>query len=46
MKKILFSIIALIGLFSSCSNDDIIVERKTTIKVNPSQVIAPFNYEK
>ena len=45
MKKILFSIIALIGLFSSCSNDDIIVERKTTIKVNPSQVIAPFNYE-
>ena len=45
MKKILFSIIALVGLFSSCSNDDIIVERKTTIKVNPSQVIAPFNYE-
>lgn len=45
MKKVLFSIIALIGLFSSCSNDDIIVERKTTIKVNPSQVIAPFNYE-
>ena len=45
MKKILFSIIALVGLLSSCSNDDIIVERKTTIKVNPSQVIAPFNYE-
>ena len=45
MKKILFSIIALVSLLSSCSNDDIIVERKTTIKVNPSQVIAPFNYE-
>ena len=45
MKKILFSIIALVGLLSSCSNDDIIVERKTTIKVNPSQVIAPFTYE-
>lgn len=45
MKKILFSIIALIGLLTSCSNDDIIVQRNTVIKINPSNVIAPFNVE-
>lgn len=39
MKKILFCIIVLIGLFSSCSNDDIIIERTITFKVNPATVV-------
>lgn len=39
MKKILFSIIALIGLFSSCSNDEITIERTVTFKVNPATVV-------
>ena len=39
MKKILLSIITLIGLLSSCSNDDITIDRTFTFKVNPATVV-------
>lgn len=39
MKKLLFSIIAIIGFLSSCSNDDITIERTITFKVNPATVV-------
>lgn len=46
MKKNLFAFLALLsGIITSCTNDDIDVTHATTIKVNPSGVIAPFNYE-
>lgn len=46
MKKILYSLIAILAIvMSSCSNDDIEITRAISIKVNPSGVIAPFTYE-
>ena len=44
MKKILFSLIAVLGLFSACSNDDIEVQSTnlTTIKVNTQEVFDQF----
>lgn len=47
MKKILYSLIAVLAIvMSSCSNDDIEITRAISVKVNPSGVIAPFTYEK
>lgn len=46
MKKILYSLIAVLAMvMSSCSNDDIEIARAISVKVNPSGVIAPFTYE-
>ncbi len=46
MKKILYSLIAVLAMvMSSCSNDDIEITRAISVKVNPSGVIAPFTYE-
>ncbi len=45
MKKITFAFFALIGILTSCTNDDIEITHATTIKVNPSGVVAPFNVE-
>ena len=50
MKKyILMMLVALAASFTSCSNDDIPVEKnivcKTTFKINPSTVIKPFTFE-
>lgn len=46
MKKILYSLIAVLAMImSSCSNDDIEIARAISVKVNPSGVIAPFTYE-
>lgn len=46
MKKILYSLIAILAMvMSSCSNDDIEIARAISVKVNPSGVIAPFTYE-
>lgn len=45
MKKILFVFLALIGIMTSCTNDDIEITYATTVKVNPSGVISPFTFE-
>lgn len=46
MKKyISFVAVALVALFTSCSNDDITIERGVTIKVDPSGVVSPFPEE-
>ena len=45
MKKIVFAFLALIVILTSCTNDDIKITQATTIKVNPSGVVAPFNVE-
>lgn len=45
MKKISFALFALIGILTSCTNDDIEITHATTIRVNPSGVVAPFNVE-
>lgn len=46
MKKILYSLIAVLAMvMSSCSNDDIEVLHSVNIKVNPSKVISTFTYE-
>lgn len=46
MKKyISLLVVAIIAIFSSCTNDEIEITHATTIKVNPSGVIAPFNFE-
>ena len=39
MKKVLFALIALVGMFSSCTNDDITISRAITFKVNPATVV-------
>lgn len=35
----------IIAAFTSCTNDDITISKAINIKVNPSTVIAPFNFE-
>lgn len=46
MKKYIISAVALLAmLVTSCSNDDIEISRKTTIKVNPYGVISGFPEE-
>ena len=46
MKKILYSLIAILAMvMSSCSNDDIKLLHSVNIKVNPSKVISTFTYE-
>ena len=46
MKKIIICAVALLAmLVTSCSNDDIEISRKTTIKVNPYGVISGFPEE-
>lgn len=45
MKKILFAFLALMGIMTSCTNDDIEIGHATTVKVNPSGVVAPFTFE-
>ena len=39
MKKTLFALIALVGILSSCTNDDITISRAITFKVNPATVV-------
>ena len=39
MKKVLFALIALVGIISSCTNDDITISRAITFKVNPVTVV-------
>lgn len=39
MKKTLFALFAVIGLLSSCTNDDITISRAITFKVNPATVV-------
>ena len=40
MKKILYSLIAVLAMvMSSCSNDDIEISRQTTFKINPATVV-------
>lgn len=45
MKKILFAFLALIGIMTSCTNDDIEITHATTVKVDPSSVLSTFTYE-
>ncbi|MBP3286876.1 MAG: FimB/Mfa2 family fimbrial subunit [Prevotella sp.] len=46
MKKyISLMAIAIVAVFSSCSNDDVTISRGVTIKVNPAGVISPFPEE-
>lgn len=48
MKKILnisFAFLALLGILSSCSNDDIKIGQATVVKVDPSAVLSTFTYE-
>ena len=46
MKKyILLSAIAIAAVFTSCSNDEVEVSQGIAVKVDPSNVIAPFTYE-
>ena len=40
MKKTLFALIALVGIVSSCTNDDIKISRAITFKVNPATVVS------
>ena len=46
MKKILFALSVLVlGLFTSCSNDEIPMDKQMTFKINPQTVISAFtNY--
>ena len=39
MKKALIALIALVGIVSSCKNDDITISRAITFKVNPATVV-------
>lgn len=39
MKKTLLALIAFVGIFSSCNNDDITISRSFTFKVNPTTVV-------
>ena len=39
MKKVLFALVALVGIISSCTNDDITISKVTTFKVNPVTVV-------
>ena len=39
MKKVLFALVALVGIISSCTNDDITISRAITFKVNPATVV-------
>ena len=39
MKKTLIAFFAVIGLFSSCTNDDITISRAITFKINPATVV-------
>ena len=39
MKKILFAFVTLVGIFCSCTNDDITISRTITFKVNPATVV-------
>lgn len=39
MKKVLFALAALVGIISSCTNDDITISRAITFKVNPATVV-------
>lgn len=43
MKKILFTLIVLAGILSSCSNDDIEIGKPITFKVNPKTVVTDLN---
>lgn len=46
MKKyISLMAIAIVAILSSCSNDDITIQREITIKVDPSGVVSPFPEE-
>lgn len=45
MKKYILTLFVLMGMLSSCSNDDITVDYATNFKVNLSTVIKPFTYE-
>lgn len=48
MKKLLnisFAFLALVGICSSCTNDDIKIGKATIVKVNPSSVISTFTFE-
>lgn len=39
MKKLFFALMVLVGMFSSCTNDDITISRAVTFKVNPATVV-------
>lgn len=39
MKKTLLALVVLVGLYSSCTNDEITVSRAITFKVNPATVV-------
>lgn len=39
MKKIIFELFALVGIISSCTNDDITISNSITFKVNPQTVV-------
>lgn len=39
MKKIIFALFALVGIISSCTNDDITISNTITFKVNPQTVV-------
>lgn len=39
MKKILFSLLAIVGLLSSCTNDDINIGHEVAFTINPSTVV-------
>ncbi len=39
MKKVLIALVALVGMISSCTNDDITISKVTTFKVNPVTVV-------
>lgn len=39
MKKILFAFFALIGILTSCTNDDITISNSITFKINPLTVV-------
>lgn len=39
MKKVLFALLALVGIICSCTNDDITISRAITFKVNPATVV-------
>ncbi|MGM9869131.1 MAG: hypothetical protein ACI30R_05850 [Sodaliphilus sp.] len=48
MKKFLnisFAFLALLGILSSCSNDDIKIGNTTVVRVDPSSVLSTFTYE-
>ena len=45
MKKYISMMVVCLAILSSCTNEDISVGNLVTVKVNPSGVIAPFEYE-